>query len=78
MPTRSWMAKGSSSRDPAQSQSQGASAAFDKELYKGSVGRGVHLNLLKRARRFATRYEKTLRNDVAVVAIGCALLWLRI
>ena len=36
------------------------------------------LNLLKQARRFATRYEKTLRNYAAVVALGCALLWLRI
>jgi transposase len=35
-------------------------------------------SLLKQARRFATRYEKTLRNYAAVVAIGCALLWLRI
>ena len=34
--------------------------------------------LLKQARRFATRYEKTLRNYAAVVALGCALLWLRI
>jgi transposase len=25
-----------------------------------------------------TRYEKTLRNYAAVVALGCALLWLRI
>jgi hypothetical protein len=33
---------------------------------------------IKQARRFATRYEKTLRNYAAVVAIGCALLWLRI
>lgn len=33
---------------------------------------------VKQARRFATRYEKTLRNYAAVVAIGCALLWLRI
>lgn len=37
---------------------------YDKELYK--------------ARRFATRYEKTLRNYASVVALGCALLWLRI
>jgi transposase len=36
------------------------------------------INLLKQARRFATRYEKTLRNYAAVVAIGCAMLWLRI
>jgi hypothetical protein len=28
--------------------------------------------------RFATRYEKTLRNYAAVVTLGCALLWLRI
>jgi len=27
-------------------------------------------NLLKQARRFATRYEKTLRNYWAVVALG--------
>jgi transposase len=35
-------------------------------------------NLLKQARRFATRYENTLRNYAAVVAFRCALLWLRI
>ncbi|HLK40630.1 MAG TPA: hypothetical protein VKU41_27950 [Polyangiaceae bacterium] len=35
-------------------------------------------NLPKQARRFATRYEKTLRHYAAVVAIGYAMLWLRI
>jgi transposase len=35
-------------------------------------------SLLEQARRFATRYEKTLRNYAAVVATGCAWLWLRI
>lgn len=35
-------------------------------------------NLLEHARRFATRYEKTLRNYAAVVAVGRAMLWLRI
>ena len=35
-------------------------------------------NLLKQARRFATRYEKTLRNYAAVEAIGCAVLRLRL
>ena len=34
--------------------------------------------LAQAARRFATRYEKTLRNYAAVVALGCAFLWLRI
>jgi transposase len=54
---------------------------------KGAVRQGAlqarseiecSFNQLKQARRFATRYEKTLRNYSAVVAIGCALLWLRI
>jgi len=55
-----------------------APATFDKELYKARSAVECSLNLLKQARRFATRYEKTLRNYSAVVAIGCALLWLRI
>jgi transposase len=53
-------------------------AAFDKDLYKARSAVECTFNLLKQAGRFATRYEKTLRNYVAVVAIGCALLWLRI
>ncbi len=53
-------------------------AAFDKELYKARSEVECTFNLLKQARRFATRYEKTLRNYAAVVAIGCAMLWLRI
>lgn len=55
-----------------------APAAFDKELYKARSAVECALNSLKQARRFATRYEKTLRNYSAVVAIGCASLWLRI
>ena len=51
---------------------------YDKELYKARSEIECSFNLLKQARRFATRYEKTLRNYAAVVAIGCALLWLRI
>lgn len=51
---------------------------YDKELYKARSEVECTFNLLKQARRFATRYEKTLRNYVAVVAIGCAMLWLRI
>jgi transposase len=53
-------------------------APFDKVLYKARSAVECTFNLLKQARRFATRYEKTLRNYAAVVAIGCALLWLRI
>lgn len=51
---------------------------FDKDLYRARVEVECTFNLLKQARRFATRYEKTLRNYTAVVALGCAMLWLRI
>jgi transposase len=51
---------------------------YDKELYKARSEIECTFNLLKQARRFATRYEKPLRNYAAVVALGCALLWLRI
>ena len=51
---------------------------YDKELYKARSAVECTFNLLKQARRFATRYEKTVRNYASVVAIGCALLWLRI
>ena len=51
---------------------------YDKELYKARAEVECTFSLLKQARRFATRYEKTLQNYAAVVAIGCALLWLRI
>ena len=44
-------------------------AEFDKELYKARSEVECTFNLLKQARRFATRYEKTLRNYVAVVAM---------
>jgi hypothetical protein len=45
-----------------------------KELYKARCEIECTFSLLKQARRFATRYEKTLRNYGAVVALGCALL----
>jgi len=51
---------------------------YDKHLYKARSEIECTFSLLKQARRFATRYEKTLRNYAAVVAIGCAMLWLRI
>lgn len=53
-------------------------AEFDREKYKARSEIECTFNLLKQCRRFATRYEKTLRNYASVVAIGCALLWLRI
>ena len=59
-------------------RSRAASRSYDKELYKARSEIECTFNLLKQARRFATRYEKTLRNYAAVVALGCAMLWLRI
>ena len=52
--------------------------AYDRDLYKARSEIECTFNLLKQARRFATRYEKTLRNYAAVVSLGCSLLWLRI
>lgn len=59
-------------------RSRATSRSYDKELYKARSEIECTFNLLKQARRFATRYEKTLRNYAAVVALGCAMLWLRI
>jgi transposase len=50
----------------------------DRHLYKERCAVECTFNLLKRARRFATRYEKTLRNYAAMVALACVLCWLRI
>jgi transposase len=60
------------------SKSWAAPPEYDSELYKARSEVECTFNLLKQARRFATRYEKTLRNDSSVVALGCTILWLRI
>jgi transposase len=51
---------------------------YDKSLYRARYEVECTFNLLKQARRFATRYEKTLRNYGAMVALSCILCWLRI
>ncbi|WP_437833949.1 IS5 family transposase [Sorangium sp. So ce1153] len=50
---------------------------YDRHLYKERFAIECAFNLLKNARRFATRYEKTLRNYAAIVALACARCWLR-
>ena len=50
---------------------------YDRELYKARSEIECTFNLLKQARRFATRYEKTLCNYAAVsrsgaLGFGCA------
>lgn len=58
--------------------SRASKLPYDEQLYKCRSEIECTFNLLKQARRFATRYEKTLRNYAAVVALGCSLLWLRV
>ncbi len=70
-------AQGCSSVIPSKA-SRAQRLPYDKELYKARSEIECTFSLLKQARRFATRYEKTLRNYGAVVALGCALLWPRI
>jgi hypothetical protein len=56
---------------PARAAPSWARRASPSAVVAGFLGRS-------QARRLATRYEKTLRNYAAVVALGCALLWLRV
>jgi transposase len=51
---------------------------YDQHLYRERSAIECTFNLLKNARRFATRYDKTLRNYASFVALACALCWLRI
>ena len=50
----------------------------DCELYKARSAVECTFALFKQSRRFATRYEKTLRNYTAVVLLCCIKCWLRI
>jgi len=60
------------------SASRSQAIPYDKDLYKARSEVERTFNRLKQCRRFATRYEKTLRNYAAVVALGCIRLWLGI
>jgi transposase len=51
---------------------------YAKELDKARAEVECTFGLMKHARRFATRYEKTLRNYASMVALGCCVCWLRI
>jgi transposase len=50
----------------------------DRERYKARSAVECTFNLFKQARRFATRYEKTLRNYTAMVLLCCIRCWLRV
>jgi transposase len=49
---------------------------YDKDLFKARYEVECTINHFKQARRFATRYEKTLRNYAAIVTLSCILCWL--
>jgi len=51
---------------------------YDTYLYKARHAVENLFARLKPFRSLATRYEKTVRNYSAMVAIACILLWLRI
>ena len=48
----------------------------DKKLYRHRCLVEVFFHSLKSFRRIATRYEKTARNDLAMVHLACALQWI--
>ena len=47
-----------------------------KKLYRQRYLVEVFFHSLKRFRAIATRYEKTARNYLALVQVGCIWLWL--
>jgi transposase len=55
-----------------------APVAFDRHLYKARHAIENLFAKLKQYRSLATRYDKTMRNYSAMVAIACVLTWLRL
>jgi transposase len=53
-------------------------ASYDRHLYKARHAIENLFAKLKQYRSLATRYDKTMRNYSAMVAIACMLTWLRI
>lgn len=53
-------------------------APYDRHLYKARHAIENLFAKLKQYRSLATRYDKTMRNYSAMVAIACLLTWLRI
>ncbi len=51
--------------------------SYDKELYKARSEIECTFSLLKQARRFATRYEKTDRNFLAFVHVASLIVLLQ-
>lgn len=49
---------------------------LSRKLYRQRYRVEVFFHSLKRFRAIATRYEKTARNYLALVQVGCMCLWL--
>ena len=50
---------------------------YDRHMYKARCLVECTFGFFKQARRFATRDEKTLRNDAAMVTLCCIRCWRR-
>lgn len=58
------------------SASRNKKRRYDKRLYRERFRVEVFFHNLKRFRRIATRYEKTIAGFSGFVFLGCALLWI--
>ena len=57
--------------------SRSAKLPLDEDLYKERHLVECCINKFKHFRRIATRYEKTARNFLAMIAVAAIALWLR-
>jgi transposase len=51
---------------------------FDRYLHRARHAVENPFAWLKQFRNLATRYDKTARNDSAMVAIACIVVWLKV
>ena len=58
------------------SKSRNKRRRYDKELYKLRYLVEVFFHGIKRFRRIATRYDKTIASYTAFVHLACAMQWL--
>ena len=56
--------------------SRSCPVGYDKQIYQERHLVEIFFNRIKHFRRIATRYEKTARNFLAMVYLGCIKEWL--
>lgn len=69
-------AQGSTAVIPS-NPSRSQAVAHDKHLYKERHLVETFFAKIKQFRRIATRYEKTARNFLAMIALACTMVWLQ-